>query len=140
MFDRVHQWSQLGLEFSLWEVLSYKFNFFNRSRTRLSNSSSVNFGNCVFQEFSPFYLSSWIHFSAFKCNTVIQGLFLTIPLISLGSLVVTLLSFLILVIDVFSLFPLIKSVNNLTDLFKERACSFIIFFLLFVYFLFHFCF
>lgn len=44
---------------------------------------------------------------------------------------------LILVTEVFSLFPLMKSVNNLTDLFKELAYSFIIFLFTFYFICFY---
>lgn len=119
------------------EVINYCFNFSNRQIClfRLFTSLYVNFGSCVFQGISSFYLSYQI------CRHRVVCIFLIIIFMSVGLVEMTpvLSDIDNLCVLCFFLVSLAQRFINFIDLLKEATFGFVEFFALnFIDFLFYF--
>lgn len=59
--DRIHQWGNMILVFSLWKYFWVLIRGWNRNVCRCSVSFWVRFTICKFQRTFPFHLSCWLY-------------------------------------------------------------------------------
>lgn len=135
MFDKIHQWTHLGLLLSAWE--GYWFSFFNRSKhIQIVYFSLLSFDSLCLQGIGPFHLGYQI------CqHRIFHSIPLSILLMSVSSVVIFLLWFILVVIYVLSLTFLLVSLSRVlltfVDFFPENQLFVSLIFLLISHFQFH---